>query len=462
MTMGAKSALAVAATIRSGERSATSVIEQTLARIADRGARLNCFTRVLADRALARAADLDRRMAAGEALGPLAGVPFGVKNLYDIAGEITTAGSLINRDDPPATADAILIQRLEQAGAILVGALHMGEYAYDFTGENAHDGPCRNPRDSERMTGGSSSGSGAAVGAGLVPIALGSDTSGSVRVPAALCGVFGLKPTYGRLPRTGTFPFVDSLDHVGPLAASVVDLAMVYDVSQGWDGGDHTCVQRPTAMTLDTLEQPLEDIRIARAGGFFATDAYPDAQAAVDRVCAALNVTGEESMPGAAAGRAAAVLISSGEGAALHRQRLLARAEDYDPDTRDRFLAGALLPAEWYLQAQNARRRWQLEMRAVFDRVDLLVTATTPYPAPLLGTRHIDIAGRTELLRPNLGLFTQPFSCVGLPAISVPVWLEGSELPMGVQLIAPPWREDLCLRAARFLERAGVADARVV
>ncbi|HBO14220.1 MAG TPA: Asp-tRNA(Asn)/Glu-tRNA(Gln) amidotransferase GatCAB subunit A, partial [Halieaceae bacterium] len=164
---------------------------------------LNAFTAVVAERARARAAALDRRLAAGEDPGPLAGVPFAVKNLFDVAGLTTTAGSLINRDLPPAAADAVLVRRLEAAGAVLVGSLHMGEYAYDFTGENAHDGPCRNPHDPGCMTGGSSSGAGAAVGGGLVPIALGSDTNGSIRVPASLCGVFGLKPTYGRLPRTG-------------------------------------------------------------------------------------------------------------------------------------------------------------------------------------------------------------------------------------------------------------------
>ena len=172
---------------------------------------------------------------AASRVGPLAGVPFAVKNLFDIAGLPTLAGSKINRDRPPAAADATLVARLEAAGAVLVGALNMGEYAYDFTGENCHDGPSRNPHDTARMTGGSSGGSGAAVAGGLVPLALGSDTNGSIRVPSSFCGVFGLKPTYGRLSRAGSFPFVASLDHLGPLARTAGDLALAYDAMQGPD-----------------------------------------------------------------------------------------------------------------------------------------------------------------------------------------------------------------------------------
>lgn len=453
-------ATALAAAVRRGERTAGDAVAQALDRISEANGTLNAFTAVVAERARERAAALDRRLAAGEDPGPLAGVPFAVKNLFDVAGVTTTAGSRINRDLPPAPEDAVLIRRLEAAGAVLVGSLHMGEYAYDFTGENVHDGPCRNPHDPGRMTGGSSSGAGAAVGGGLVPVALGSDTNGSIRVPASLCGVFGLKPTYGRLPRTGTYPFCDSLDHVGPLAASAGDLALSYDALQGFDGGDPACARRAPEPVSAILNDGLDGVRIARAGGFFAADDYPQARAAVDRVCAALGATREEPLPGAAAGRAAAYLVTNAEGAALHGRHLRERVDDFDPDTRDRFLAGALLPAGWYLRAQAARRAWREEMAALFRRTDLLVAPCTPCPAPALGTRYLDLAGRRELLRPNLGLFTQPFSCIGLPAASVPLWLPGEALPIGVQLVAAPWREDLCLRAAQVLADAGVAEAR--
>ena len=210
----------IAEAVRSGATSAAAVAEAALARIAERDGVLNSFTAVTRDRALAKARAIDAARARGEPLGALAGVPFAVKNLFDVAGLATLAGSKINREHAPAKADATLIARMEAAGAVLVGALNMGEYAYDFTGENVHDGPSRNPHDTGRMTGGSSGGSGGAVAGGLVPIALGSDTNGSIRVPSSLCGLFGLKPTYGRLSRARTFPFVASLDHLGPLARS--------------------------------------------------------------------------------------------------------------------------------------------------------------------------------------------------------------------------------------------------
>src|SRR6266699_3636868 len=212
------SASKIAQAVAGGRISAVSVIEAALLRIAKHNPVVNAFTDVTADRARAKARAIDAAVAAGQNAGPLAGVPFAVKNLFDVQGLSTRAGSKINRDLAPSPRDATLIERMEAAGAVLVGALNMGEYAYDFTGENVHDGPSRNPHDPTRMTGGSSGGSGSAVGGALVPIALGSDTNGSIRVPSSFCGVFGLKPTFGRLSRARTFPFVASLDHLGPFA----------------------------------------------------------------------------------------------------------------------------------------------------------------------------------------------------------------------------------------------------
>src|SRR6266478_3906170 len=204
----------IAAAVRQGRTSASAVVRAALARIAADGPVLNAFTAVLEERALATARALDNARLEGRELGPLAGVPFAVKNLFDIAGLPTLAGSKINRDRAPAKRDATLIARLESNGAVLVGALNMGEYAYDFTGENVHYGPARNPHDPRRMTGGSSDGSAGAVAGALVPISLGSDTNGSIRVPSSFCGIFGLKPTYGRLSRPRSFPFVASFDHL--------------------------------------------------------------------------------------------------------------------------------------------------------------------------------------------------------------------------------------------------------
>ncbi|TXM68679.1 AtzE family amidohydrolase, partial [Methylobacterium sp. WL69] len=237
-------AASVAAAVADGSVSARTVVAAALDRIGRIDPAVNAFTDVLAERALAGADRIDAARARGAPLGPLAGVPFAAKNLYDIAGLPTRAGSRINRERVPAERDATLIARMEAAGAILVGALNMGEYAYDFTGENIHDGDTRNPHDLGRMSGGSSGGSGGAVAAGLVPLALASDTNGSIRVPSAFCGCFGLKPTYGRLSRAGSFPFVGSLDHLGPMARSAGDLALAYDALQGPDPADPVATDR--------------------------------------------------------------------------------------------------------------------------------------------------------------------------------------------------------------------------
>ena len=306
------SAQAIAEAVRTGVRSAREIAQETLGRIKARNNVLGAFTDVTATRALAKADAIDAARARGTSLGPLAGAPFAVKNLFDVDGLPTRAGSKINRDRPPAKADATIIARLEAAGAVLIGALNMGEFAYDFTGENTHDGPSRNPHDREHMTGGSSGGSGAAVAGGLVPIALGSDTNGSIRVPSSFCGLFGLKPTYGRLSRAGAFPFVASLDHVGPLARSVADLALSYDAMLGRDDRDPAQADMPTTAVSPTLSDGVAELRIARLGGYFAGSADASAFDAVNAVARALKVQRVVELAGADKARAAAYLDHHG------------------------------------------------------------------------------------------------------------------------------------------------------
>ena len=265
-----QSATEIAASVAAGTISARTVVDAALERIAARDGVLNAFTDVTADRARARAIILDAERAAGRPPGPLAGVPFAVKNLFDVADLPTRAGSAINRARAPAANDSVLVTRLERAGAVLVGALNMGEYAYDFTGENRHDGASHNPHDTTRMSGGSSGGSAVAVAGGIVPLSLGSDTNGSIRVPASLCGLFGLKPTFGRLPRTGSFPFVSSLDHLGPLAREVGDLARAYDAMQGYDAEDPCCAQRLENPVTGVLNSGISGLRIAQASATWA------------------------------------------------------------------------------------------------------------------------------------------------------------------------------------------------
>ncbi|MBR0714131.1 AtzE family amidohydrolase [Bradyrhizobium liaoningense] len=448
----------IAKAVAAGKMSALDAIEAALARIKAHDTVLNSFTDVTADRARAKARAIDADIAAGKKVGPLAGVPFAVKNLFDVAGLPTRAGSKINRDLPPAARDATLIERMEAAGAVLVGALNMGEYAYDFTGENVHDGPSRNPHDTTRMSGGSSGGSGSAVGGALVPIALGSDTNGSIRVPSSFCGIFGLKPTYGRLSRARSFPFVASFDHLGPFARSVADLALAYDAMQGPDADDAACTTtRGLEPTTPLLANPVSDLRIAIAGGYFQKNVFPEAVEAVSRVAKALDATRVVEIPEAARARAAAYVISTTEGASLHLDRLRKRPNDFDPAVRDRLIAGAMVPAPMVDRAQKFRRWYRTQVAELFKSVDVLIAPATPCIAPKLGQVTFKLDGVELPVRANIGIHTQPISFIGLPVVAVPVPLE--PMPIGVQIIAAPWGEDIALRVAAALERMGVAVA---
>ncbi|MDB9525019.1 AtzE family amidohydrolase [Oscillatoria sp. CS-180] len=444
--------LAIATAIRQGETTAQAIVEAALQDIDDRNSSLNCFTLTTGDRAFRQAQTIDQALQSGQSVGPLCGVPFAVKNLFDIAGEVTLAGSLINRDNPPASQDATAITRLEEAGAILVGALNMDEYAYGFVTVNSHYGATPNPHDPQRVAGGSSGGSAAAVSANLVPLTLGSDTNGSIRVPAGLCGVYGLKPTYGRLSRAGAFLFAASLDHIGPLARSVRDIAASFDAMQGTDARDPVCTERQPALTLPELEQGIESLRIAIAGDYFERGMEPAVESALTKVKTALDITQTATLPEAAKARTAAYLMTASEGSQLHLQRLQTRLMDFDPETRDRFLAGAMIPASWYLQAQRFRRWFQTQVKSIFDQVDVLIAPTTPCVAPFIDQKTMDIAGQSILVRPHLGLYTQPLSFIGLPVLSAPV-AEPGALPVGVQIIAAPYQEAVILKVARWLEK---------
>jgi len=453
-------AIATALAIRGGKISAKAVVSAALERINARNEAFNCFTEVITDTALAEAEQIDQAISQGENPGTLAGVPFAVKNLFDITGLTTLAGSKINAENPPATQDATAIIRLKQAGAVLVGALNMDEYAYGFVTENSHYGSTRNPHDSTRIAGGSSGGSAAAVAAGLVPITLGSDTNGSIRVPASLCGIFGLKPTYGRLSRAGAFLFASSFDHIGPFARSVRDIAATFDILQGADTNDPICTTRPPELCLPQLARGIEGLRIAVAEGYFAKGGEPEALEAVAKVARALDVSATVTIPEPHRARAAAYMITASEGANLHFTNLRSRPQDFDPATRDRFLACTMIPATWYIQAQRFRQWYRDRVREIFQDVDIILAPTTPCVAPPLGIEKMVIAGEEVLVRPNLGLYTQPLSFIGLPVLSVPIHLPGY-LPLGVQIIAAPYNEALILRVAAFLEAQGIVSASV-
>ena len=455
----ASDGLGLASGVRARRVSARAVTEAALARAATRGVAVNAFTAVLADQARADADRVDGALAAGRDPGPLAGLPFAAKNLFDLAGLTTLAGSRINASRPPATRDAPAVAALRRAGAILVGALNMDEYAYGFTNENAHHGPVRNPHDPARVAGGSSGGSGAAVGAALVPLALGSDTNGSVRVPAALCGAFGLKPTYGRVSRIGCAPLAGSLDHVGVLGRSARDVTAAFDVMHGPDPEDPVCSRRPAEPCLPVLGQGIDGLRIAILDGHFARGGEPEALAAVAAAAGALGVSRRVTIPEAHRARAAAMVITSCEGAANHLDDLRTRPQEFDPLTRDRFLAGALVPGVFYHQAQRFRAWYRTQVKRIFGEVDVLLAPTTPCPAPRIGQARV-VLDRVEVpARASLGLYTQPISFIGLPVLSVPVTM--GPLPLGVQIIGAPFGEAHVLRVGAQLEAKGVAVARV-
>jgi AtzE family amidohydrolase len=436
-------ALEISAAVRVGTTRAAAVIETALDRIAELDPQLTAFTAVFAERARAHAARVDADIAAGRDPGPLAGVPFAAKDLFDVAGVVTRAGASVTADDPPAAHDADSVAALERQGAVLVGVTNMDEFAYGFVTENAHTGATRNPHDLDRIAGGSSGGSAAAVCAGLVPLALGSDTNGSIRVPAALCGICGIRPTLGRLSRRGAYPFANSLDTVGPFARTIADLQAAFAALD------------PLFEATPTVPPGL---RCARLTDYFDTGLLPQARLAVERVCAALATTQTIALPDAARAREAAYIITAAEAGELHAARLRGQAAEYDPATRDRLTGGALMPAAWYIRAQRFRSWFHAQVVEIFARCDVLIAPATPYPATRIGQTSIDIDGSRTAIRPNLGVFTQPITLTGMPVVTIPIG-EAGTLPVGVQLIGRAGSENVLLALAAELEGRGIAVA---
>lgn len=426
--------------VKAGEVSAVELAQAALKRIAAQDARLNAVTRVLHERALAEAAAVDAKIASGEDPGPLAGVPYGVKDLCDVEGLSTTAGAARLRNARPAAADAEAVARFRKAGAVLVATLNMDEFAYGFVTVNAHWGTTRNPHDPDRFAGGSSGGSAVAVAAGLLPFSIGSDTNGSIRIPASLCGVFGIKPTHGSLPMEGTYPFSHTLDDIGLFARSSRDLALVDAVLRKME---------PAAAA------PLQNAAILE--GWFADNLAPEMRKAIDRLDRAIGPLPRVALRGVAQARSAAFLITAYEGGQLHCEALLADAMSYDPSTRDRLLAGAALPRDVYDLALAYRDVFRAEIEKAFEVHDVLIAPAVCGPAPLISHPYILIDGAERPARANLGLYTQPISFLGLPVVAAPLSVDG--LPLGVQIIARLGRDAELLRYAACLEEAGLLKA---
>lgn len=424
-----------AAAVRAGALSARALVEEALAGLVVADRRLVAVTRLLHDRARAEADAVDAIVAAGRDPGPLAGVPYGVKDLFDLAGLPTTAGSTLYADAPPARADAEAVARLRAAGAVVVATLNMDEFAYGFATINAAYGTTRNPHDPSRLAGGSSGGSAAVVAAGLLAFTLGSDTNGSIRVPASLTGICGLKPTHADLPLAGVFPFAESFDDIGPFTRSVEDMALVWQVLSGRD---------PVAG-----ERPL---RVARLGGRFRQNLDPDQIAAIDAIAPDAPLV---ELPEIARARSAAFVITAFEGGALHREALAGDAMAFDPQVRDRLLAGALLPEAIHAEALAFRADYLARVTALLADFDVLLAPATPCTAPPVDDPRILIDGALSSARADLGIHTQPITFTALPSLAVPLY-RPSKLPIGLQLVGAPGREPDLFAFAAMLEARGI------
>jgi AtzE family amidohydrolase len=460
-TLNRQSATQLKALFAKREVSALDIADAHLSGIDKENPTFNAFTEITANRMRDEAKRLDSLSKETAAQQAFCAIPYAVKNLFDVAGVTTIAGSKVYANAPTAVHDSYLVERLSSTGGMLAGCLNMDEFAYGFTTENTHYGPSRNAWDITRIGGGSSGGSAVAVASGMVPISLGSDTNGSIRVPASLNGIYGLKPTFGRLSRRGTFPFVASLDHLGPFARDIHDLALAYNILQGHDKLDPGyCAPSIAPINHETLDGtfPVVDghpLRVARLCGYFDVNAGAYATATSKLAASLLGASDEVELPNAGLGRAAAFLITNAEGGALHTPWLRTHQAELEPLSVDRFIAGALSPAQWYLKAQRYRRHFRDEALKLFEKHDILIAPATPMSAPTIGTEWIEVNGQKMPCRPAMGILTQPISFIGLPVLVTPHKSSTQAMPIGVQIIAPPWREDLAFAAAAVLEAKG-------
>jgi aspartyl-tRNA(Asn)/glutamyl-tRNA(Gln) amidotransferase subunit A len=438
------------------ELSPVEATETVLDRVEKFDRQLNSFVTLLRDQAMAQARAAEREIQDGHYRGPLHGVPVAVKDLYYTKGIRTTAGSKILSDFIP-TYDATVVAKLQDAGAILIGKLNMHEFARGATNSSSLIGGCYNPWDTLRVTGGSSGGSGAALAAGLCYGALGSDTGGSIRIPAAFCGVVGLKPTYGRVSRHGVFPLSWSLDHVGPMTRTVADAALMLQVIAGHDRHDPTT---RTAVVPDYTASLTGDIEGARLGipqefYFEQLDAEvaDSMRAAVQTLERAGARVEEVSLPLSKYAAAAGRIISLTESAEIHEKFLKTRFADYSPDVRAGFVVGQLILGKHYMKAQRLRSLIRQEMAAVLRRVDALVTPTVPIAAPRTGQATVEIGAERVETMWALSRLTRPANLTGFPAISVPCGFTQGGLPIGLQLIGRPFAEATILQIAHTYEQ---------
>jgi aspartyl-tRNA(Asn)/glutamyl-tRNA(Gln) amidotransferase subunit A len=451
----------LAAKIQAKEISPVEVIRAQFDRIERLDPSLNAYLTVLSEPAMGEARTAEQEIARGHYRGPLHGVPVAVKDLFETQGVKTTAGSVILKDYVPAR-DATVLARLRQQGAVVLGKLNLHEFAYGGTGVNPHYGTSKNPWALDRIPGGSSSGSGVAVAAGLAFGALGTDTGGSVRMPASLCGIVGLKPTYGLCSRAGIIPLAWSLDHPGPMVRSVADAALMLNVIAGHDPRDPATVRHAVPDYTQGLTNDLRGVRIGVPRLVLWEDLDPEVEAVMDAAVQQLTRLGgrlgarleEVTLPRMRHAVLASSIIIGAEGAAYHHEWLRTAAEQYGEDVRLRLKQGALLPAAAYFKAQRLREAIRREIDATLTGVDVLLTPTIPIATPTIDRCRV-AAGMPlppELL--HIPRLTRPFNLTGHPVISVPCGFTQSGMPVGMQIIGRTFDEAMVLRVAQAYEQA--------
>jgi len=440
------------------EVSPVEVVQAHLARVTALDGKLKAFITVCDEQALAVARTAEAELMAGRAAGPLHGVPYGPKDLYNTKGVRTTGGSRILADAVP-TEDSTVVARLAAAGLIVLGKLNMHEFAYGPEGLNAHYGDALNPWDggAHRVAGGSSSGSGVAVAAALCPGALGSDTGGSIRIPASLCGISGLKPTYGRVSRAGVLPLSWSMDHAGPMARTVEDCALMLRAMAGYDPADPTTSVLPVPDYAAALTGEVRGLRVGLLRAHFTDVAAAEVGAAVEKAAKTLEQAGAvvdevglaqiEHVP------AASFAIVAAEALAYHAEWMRTRAADYQPDVRERLKLGAFVSGVHYVRAQQVRQLVRREVDAALARRDVLLAPATPIPAPALGEKTTRLGDGPSDVRSALLRLTRPFNFSGHPACSVPCGFTSTGLPIGLQFVGRPFDEATVLRAGDAYQR---------
>ena len=440
------------------EVSPVEVVRAHLDRVAALDGKLRAFITVCAEPALEAARAAEARVLAGDPLGPLHGVPYGPKDLYATKGIRTTGGSTILGDFVPE-ADATVVARLAAAGMIVLGKLNMHEFAYGPEGLNGHYGDVWNPWDAgtHRVAGGSSSGSGAAVAAGVCPAALGSDTGGSIRIPASLSGITGIKPTYGRVSRSGVLPLAWSMDHCGPMARTARDCALLLGAMAGYDPADASTSVLPVPDYAAALTGDVKGLRVGVLRAHFTDVAAPEVRQAVEAAAKALEQAGATldavNLDDVALVPAASFAIVAAEALAYHAPWLRTRSGDYQPDVRERLRAGVVVSAAHYLRAQALRARVRAAVDRALARRDVLLAPATPIAAPALGQQEARLGDGPSDVRSALIRFTRPFNFTGHPAVSLPCGFTPAGLPVGLQLVGRPFDEAMVLRAADAYQR---------